>query len=424
MSDSLTERAKRSLAGGVSSNVRASGQPIYFKHAEGCRMVDVDGNVYLDYTLAQGPMLLGHSPAVVLDAVQRAMQQGQLYAGQHEMEIELAEKIQSIVPCAELVRFSNSGSEAVHAAVRLARAHTGREKILRFEGHYHGWYDDQLISVQPPVDKAGERSHPKPVLATAGQAYHVLDTTIVAAWNDADLLREVIERHAHELAAVVMEPVMCNVGCIPPLPGYLAEVRALCSAHGIVLIFDEVITGFRLGLGGAGLLWRHARPGDLAKALANGFSMSCLAGRREFMEHIATQQVNHSGTYNSNVMVTAAALAALSELEHSADEVYPRLHRLGGILANRTTRAGARTWPERSHSGNWPGFSSRVHQPDCHHGLSQFPCIGSLNLACGLHLLCWKEVSAFCRADCGICRQRTLKKTSPSHWRRSGTCGQ
>lgn len=332
-SEALWERAKRSLAGGVSSNVRASGQPLYFQRAEGSRMFDVDGNSYLDFTLAQGPMLLGHSPAVVLDAVERAMRQGQLYAGQHELEIALAEKIQAVVSCAELVRFSSSGSEAVHAAVRLARAHTGRDKVLKFEGHYHGWYDDQLISVQPPVDKAGDRAHPKPVLATAGQSYTVLEMVIVTPWNDIDLLREVIERHSDEIAALIMEPVMCNVGCIPPQPGFLEAARELCSAHGIVLIFDEVITGFRLSLGGAqGYYGVMPDLATFGKAMANGFPMSCLAGKRAFMERIATQQVNHSGTYNSNVMVTAAALASVSELERLAPEGYPRLHRLGGML--------------------------------------------------------------------------------------------
>ncbi|MBZ0293332.1 MAG: aspartate aminotransferase family protein, partial [Anaerolineae bacterium] len=333
-SKALWERAQQSLAGGVSSNVRASAQPpLYFKSAQGTRMVDADGNSYLDYTLAQGPMLLGHSPTVVLDFVADAMRQGQLYAGQHELEFMLSEKIQQLVPCAELLRFANSGSEAVHSAFRLARAYTGREKILKFEGHYHGWYDDELISVHPAAEQAGGRGRPKPVLASNGQAKRVLESTIVTTWNDLDLLREVIQEHADELAAVIMEPVMCNTGCIPPQPGYLEGVRELCNEYGIVLIFDEVITGFRLGLSGAqGYFGVTPDLATFGKAMANGFPISCLAGKRELMMQIADLKVNHSGTYNSNVIATAAAWATVSELERIADEAYPRLFQLGDML--------------------------------------------------------------------------------------------
>jgi glutamate-1-semialdehyde 2,1-aminomutase len=327
----LWKRAKESLAGGVSSNVRAAAQPpLYFKSAQGTRMVDVDGNTFLDYTLAQGPMFLGHSPPEVLEVVDQAMRQGQLYAGQHEMEIQLSEKIQALVPCAELVRFGNSGSEAVHAALRLARGYTGREKVLKFEGHYHGWFDDQLISVHPPLEQAGPSEQPQPVPASAGQARGTLESVIVLPWNNLELLRETMRIHGDELAAVIMEPVMCNTSCIVPAPGYLEGVRDLCSEYGVVLIFDEVITGFRLGLGGA--QGHFGVTPDLAtfgKAMANGFPISCLAGKREIMEQIASLTVNHSGTYNSNVMAIAAAWGTVSQLERIAEEAYPRLYALG-----------------------------------------------------------------------------------------------
>jgi glutamate-1-semialdehyde 2,1-aminomutase len=326
----LWERAKGSLAGGVSSNVRAAAQPpLYFESARGTRMVDVDGNTYLDYTLAQGPMFLGHSPPEVLDVVDQAMRQGQLYAGQHKMEIQLAEKLQALIPCADLVRFANSGSEAVHVVLRLARAYTGRKKVLKFEGHYHGWFDDELISVHPPLDRAGPSEQPQAVPASAGQANGALDATIVLPWNNLDLLRETMRTYSDELAAVIMEPVMCNTGCIVPAPGYLESVRDLCSEYGIVLIFDEVITGFRLGLGGA--QEHFGVTPDLAtfgKAMANGFPISCLAGKREMMEQIASLTVNHSGTYNSNVMAVAAAWGTVSELERIAEQAYPRLYTL------------------------------------------------------------------------------------------------
>ena len=264
-STELFQRAQASLAGGVSSNVRALAQPpLYLRSANGARIVDADENVYLDYTLSQGPMFLGHSPPEVLDFVERAMRNGQLYGGQHDLEIELAESIQRAVPCVELARFCNSGSEAVHAAIRLARAYTGRDKILKFEGHYHGWYDETLVSSAPSLDQAGPRNDATPVLGSDGQLASAIDNVIVLPWNDADLTRAILQRHGHELAAVIMEPVMCNNACIPPQPGFLEAIRELCTQFGVVLIFDEVITGFRLALGeGAELFRRHARPGDL-----------------------------------------------------------------------------------------------------------------------------------------------------------------
>ena len=327
----LFERAQASLAGGVNSNVRARAQPpLFFRSAGGARMIDADENEYLDFTLSQGPMFLGHSPPAVLDFVNRAICNGQLYGAQHELEIELAEQFQRIVPCAELVRFCNSGSEAVHAAIRAARAHTGRDKILKFEGHYHGWYDETLVSSGPTLEQAGPPDAPHIVLDSAGQPPHVREHIIVLPWNDLDLFQRALRRHRGDLAAVIMEPVMCNNACIPPRPGYLEAVRDLCSEQGIVLIFDEVITGFRLALGGAqGYFGVTPDLATFGKAMANGFPIACLAGKRHLMEPIAKLQVNHSGTYNANVMVTAAAVATIRELERLD---YQRVHQLGEAL--------------------------------------------------------------------------------------------
>ncbi len=327
----LFQRAQASLAGGVSSNVRAMAQPpLYFRSASGACLLDVDENVYLDFTLSQGPMFLGHSPPAVLDVVIQALRDGQLYGAQHELEIELAEQFQRIVPCADLVRFCNSGSEAVHAAIRAARAHTGRDKILKFEGHYHGWYDETLISAGPSLEEAGPPDAPNIVLGSAGQPVNTRENVIVLPWNDAELLRQTVARHGSELAAVIMEPVMCNNACIPPRPGYLEATRDLCSEQGIVLIFDEVITGFRLDLAGAqGFFGVTPDLATFGKAMANGFPIACLAGRSHLMEPIANLQVNHSGTYNANVMATAAAVASIRELERLD---YQRVHRLGETL--------------------------------------------------------------------------------------------
>ena len=217
---SFTSGAIGSLAGGVSSNVRAAAvPPLYFRSASGTQMVDADENTYLDFTLSQGPMFLGHSPPTLLEFVERSMRDGQLYGAQHELEIELAEKFQRIVPCAELARFCNSGSEAVHAAIRVARAASGREKVLRFEGHYHGWYDESLVSISPPLDQAGSSDEPRMVFGSAGQPMNALDNIIVLPWNDLDRLQSALEKRASEVAAIIMEPVMCNNACIPPQPG-------------------------------------------------------------------------------------------------------------------------------------------------------------------------------------------------------------
>ncbi len=339
----LFQRAQASLAGGVSSNVRALAQPpLYFRSAAGTQLVDADENTYLDFTLSQGPMLLGHSPPAVLEFVSRTLRDGQLYGAQHELEIELAEQFQRHVPCAELARFCNSGFEAAHAAIRVARAATGRAKILRFEGHYHGWYDEALVSAAPSLEQAGPGDAPTPVLGSAGQLASASADVIVLPWNDADLLRGTLERQGSEIAAVIMEPVMCNNACIPPQPGFLQATRDFCTEHGVVLVFDEVITGFRLDLGGAQSYF-GVTP-DLAtfgKAMANGFPIACLAGARRLMQPIADLQVNHSGTYNSNVMVTAAAYATIRELERLD---YGSIHGLGETLMSglrqRAAKAG------------------------------------------------------------------------------------
>jgi glutamate-1-semialdehyde 2,1-aminomutase len=329
----MFERSRKSLAGGVSSNVRAGKQPppLFFERSQGSVIYDVDGHKYIDYVLGQGPLILGHSPPSVLEAVRKALEKGQLYAGQHKIEIALSEKLQKLIPCAELVRYSNSGSEIVQAALRLARAYTGREKVIKFEGHYHGWFDNVLISVHPPLESVGPLEAPNAVPGTAGQAKSTLGDVIVLPWNNLEVLAEAVSKNEGEIAAVIMEPIMCNTGCILPEEGYLEGVRGICNRNGIILIFDEIITGFRLGLSGTqGYFGITPDLATFGKAMAGGFPISCLAGERELMELIAQGKVNHSGTFNSNVMAMAAALATLSELE--SDGVYEHLYGLGKRL--------------------------------------------------------------------------------------------
>ena len=283
-SKALMDRAAKSLAGGVSSHFRVFGQPhpLAFEHSKGAFITDVDGNRYLDFVLSQGPMILGHSHPALLRSVADASEKGLLFAGQHALEIEAAERICQLVPCAELIRFSLSGSEADQAALRLARAVTGRKKFIKFEGHYHGWLDSTAISVNPPLDKAGPREAPHAVPWTDGQVSSVLDEVIVLPWNDLPLLENVVNTRADEVAAIITEPIMCNTSCVVPRQGYLEGIRDLCDRHGIVLIFDEVITGFRVSAGGA-QEYLKVTP-DLAtfgKACAGGYAVSILAGKRK-----------------------------------------------------------------------------------------------------------------------------------------------
>lgn len=343
-SQELFERAKQSLAGGVSSNVRLLTKPLplFFERAAGAMIYDVDGNGYIDYVLGQGPMILGHSHPAVLAGVNAAMQKGQLFAGQHELEITVAEKMTALIPGAELCRFGLSGSEMVQAAMRLARAITGRTKILRFEGHYHGWYDNVLISVAPPADKAGPREHPNVVPGTPGQTLSALDDFFVLPWNDLALVEALFAEHGNQIAAVMTEAMMCNTGAIPPEPGFLAGLRRLCDQYGALLYFDETITGFRLGLQGA--QGRFGVTGDLssfAKAMAGGFANAALVGKREYMIRFA-QGVNHSGTFNSNVIAMAASAAAIAELEKDNGAIYRQLERNGADLMTGIRQIGQR----------------------------------------------------------------------------------
>jgi glutamate-1-semialdehyde 2,1-aminomutase len=267
----------------------------------------------------------------VIEAVNTAMRQGQLYAGQHRLEIEVAETLARLIPCAEMCRFGLTGSEIVQAAMRLARAVTGRTKILRFEGHYHGWFDNVLLNVAPPVDPNTSR-RPQTCRGTAGQVESVLDDYVVLPWNDLQLVKDLFAEMGPEIAAIITEPMMCNTGAIPPEPGYLAGLRRLCDEYGALFILDEVITGFRLGLHGAQGRF-EVRP-DLAifaKAMAAGFANSALVGRREYMERLA-QDVNHSGTFNSNVISMAASAAALAELERDEGVVYRQMEQIGQSL--------------------------------------------------------------------------------------------
>lgn len=344
------------MPGGVSSNFRLgmAPTPLVIEHGEGPYLYDVDGNRLIDYYLAMGPMILGHNPRAVIDAARAQLDKGILFAGQTRVEAEAAQRICDMVPCAEQLRFCTSGSETIQGAIRLARAATGRDTILKFEGHYHGWFDNVLWSVAPPPDAAGPRDAPNRVPGSKGQLASSGDVVDVLPWNDL----EALEKHlaGGDVAAVIMEPAMCNSGAIHPAPGYLEGVRAACDATGTVLVFDEIITGFRVAPGGA--QERLGVTPDLAtfgKAIANGFPVAAIAGRSDLL-NLYTQGVLHGGTYNAHpvaMAATAATLAALTPDMFAAIEKQGRalMEGLATIFAEEKVAATVTGFPQIFHVG-------------------------------------------------------------------------
>jgi len=341
----LLDRAKKVLAGGVSSEFRKYNHPhaLFYTHGIGSRIYDVDGNEYLDFTLSQGPLILGHSHPNILAAVNRYSEQGQLFAGQHIKEIELAEKLQQLIPSAELMRFCLDGSEAVQTALRVARAKTGRQKFLRFEGHYHGWLDNVCYGLSAPSAEAlGNRDYPNLYPWTQGLPKDSIDEFLMLPWNDLQLVKQTLEKHHREIAAIITEPIMCNNGCIVPKEGFLQGLRQLCDQYGITLIFDEVITGFRLSLGGAQTYYGITPDLSIfAKALASGYPISALVGKKEWMGLIESSKVIHAGTMNTSNPTVAAALATIESLEE--ENPYQRMFDLGNLLKEGLEQAAKNT---------------------------------------------------------------------------------
>jgi glutamate-1-semialdehyde 2,1-aminomutase len=321
----LHQRAASVIAGGVSTAFRAFEKPVPLSivSATGARLIDADGNELVDFVCGMGPIILGHGHEGVVAAVTRAASVLQQPSAQHEAEIELAEQIRSIFPSCERLRFGLSGSEAVHAALRVSRAATGRSLVVKFAGHYHGWLD--------PIFAA--TSHLPPATPeTAGQQPSALQDLVAIEWNDAAGLEQLFAERGGEIAAVIMEPYPCNGGVIPAAPGFLERCRTLCTEHGSLLVFDEVITGFRVGLQGAqGMLGVRPDLSVMAKAMGNGFPISAFGGRADVMDEIATNRVLHAGTYNGGGISIAAALATTTELV-AEPEIYARMASLGTRL--------------------------------------------------------------------------------------------
>jgi glutamate-1-semialdehyde 2,1-aminomutase len=335
-SQELFAEALRYLPGGVNSPVRAfravGGTPFFARKASGARIEDVDGNSYIDYVTTWGPAILGHAHPAVIAAVKSAADHGTSFGVPNELETELARKICDWVPSVERVRMTNSGTEATMSAIRLARGFTRRDKIIKFEGCYHGHVDSLLV-------KAGSGALTLGQPDSAGIPAALAALTLALPFNDSDALRSAFAQNKNEIAAVIVEPIPANAGLIPPIPGYLETMRELCTAHGTLLIFDEVMTGFRLGRGGAQELL-GVRP-DLScfgKVIGGGLPVGAIGGRADIMDFFApVGPVYQAGTLSGNPLAMAAGLAQLKVLEE--ENVFDGLEKLGAELEEGTRAA-------------------------------------------------------------------------------------
>ncbi len=310
-------RACNSLAGGVSSSTRlnrAVGHAMLFDRADGCRLWDLDGREYLDLCCSHGATLLGHGNPEVRAAVERALARGAACSYENESHADLAELLCRTVPCCELVRFTGSGTEATLHCLRLARAYTGRSKLLKFEGNFHGYHDQVMYAIGTPADRLGPESSPAPYPGSTGLPPGLDDNLVLVPYNRPDLLQRAFDAHGHELAAVICEPVYYNAGCVLPTQPFLDAMRRLTREYGALLIFDEVLSAFRMCPGGA-QEYLGVTPDlcTLGKAVGGGYPLSVFGGRREIMERLMpTGDCQHSGTYNGHPVAVAAALAAVT----------------------------------------------------------------------------------------------------------------
>lgn len=356
-SEALFQRAQQHIPGGVNSPVRAfksvGGSPVFIKKAKGAYLFDEDGNRYIDYINSWGPMILGHAYEPVVEAIRERAADSTSFGAPTELEIEMAELIKSMVPNVDLIRMVSSGTEACMSAIRLARGYTGRNKFIKFEGCYHGHADSFLV-------KAGSGMATLNIQSVPGVSAAVAQHTLTAAYNDLDAVKKLIQQHPNEIAAIIIEPVAGNMGCILPMPGYLEGLRQLCDEHKIVLIFDEVMTGFRLARGGA--QERCNIKADLVtygKIIGGGLPVGAFGGRKEIMQHIAPLgSVYQAGTLSGNPIAMIAGYTLLKELKKNP-KIYSNLEattkQLADGIGNELTKKGI------GHTINRLGSMMSVH---------------------------------------------------------------
>ncbi len=332
LNDDIYNEACRYIPGGVNSSLRNIEPRFIFRAAKGAIVEDVEGNEYIDYQCAFGPPLLGHSHPIVTSRVINAIEQIDMVGlGTTELEIAVAKKIVEHVPSAEKVLLCNSGSEATYMAIRLARAVTGKKKIIKFQGCYHGWHDYVCRNILSAPDKIGKRDP-----ASAGMLDEAIDNTLVCTFNDLKDVIRTVEDNKGLIAAIILEPIPHNIGCVLPIDGFLEGLREITAHEGIILIFDEIITGFRHSLGGfqkiCGVLPDLT---TLGKAMANGYPIAAICGKTELMDRFATNHggdVFFAGTYNGHPVGCAAALATIEVLEQ--DGAYDFLYEVGERMRN------------------------------------------------------------------------------------------
>ena len=348
-SKQLYQRTLGLLIEGSSSSSRGPANygeyPLFMQRGSGSRIWDADGNEYIDWMMGFGALPLGHAHPEVTRAIADGAASGAHFATATEIEIEVAELLRGMIPNAERVRFANTGTEAVMAALRLARGFTGRPKIFKFEGHYHGWYDDLLVSSNPlPPAATGHRNDPIKIPDSSGLNRHALDDTIVAPWNDLPALQRAVKNHPGQIAAIITEGVMANMGVIPPAEGYLQGLQKIARQHGILFILDETVTGFRIAPGGCQEYYKLSPDlVTLGKALGCGLPVAAFAGRADVMEALAWGGVLHYGTHNGSRIGMHAARASLRKLTEDNSAAFAHTWRIAGRLCGGLSEIFRRT---------------------------------------------------------------------------------